>query len=584
MESTNTPWTGRDQRAAEDEIILDQPEIDEEDLLEQPAPVEQRREQPAPVQQRREQPAPVEQRREPPSRVEQRRDQPAIIESTIQPPLPKNQRPKGRRNRRNLLLIVLGVIVVISVAFGMFNRSSGSGAVNTTGQSTPLPSSTPISNRATPTPKVTVTTGVPANVTAGALILLNPGIVRPGTSMGVNGSGFHPRATVDLAIKQQLSDQGQVVTFVQTDKNGVFSGELNVPATLTAGSFFIEARERGSNNVARARGMIAGGTPQLKLGTQVGKPGDMITVSLHGFSPGETINVYWNAISGQPVATLQADGGGGVGQAKVQVPFGAAGANTFLFVGAKSHSLVTSSFYLLSLYPAVKLSNYAIRADNQMSFSGSGFGPGERVLVFLNSTSGQPVAIIQTAQNGTFSHGGAFVVPFALKGRQTLIFLGEQSGTSVAVNWMVEPYMPNAQASTYGGLPGTTVSFYATGFARNEVVHVYVGRTQNSTGSMVSCFSTDQKGNAAAAGSYVVPGNAQGKLVFTLTGSKSGGTATATMSVTAAPSAVQVPTQQPFTCPLDTASSTSTSSTPTSSTPTASTPTPSTPTTSTPTP
>src|SRR5439155_1936819 len=79
MESTNTPWTGRDQRAAEDEIILEQPEIDEEDLLEQPAPVQQRR--------------------EPPSRVEQRRDQPAIIESTIQPPLPKNQRPKGRRNR-----------------------------------------------------------------------------------------------------------------------------------------------------------------------------------------------------------------------------------------------------------------------------------------------------------------------------------------------------------------------------------------------------------------------------------------------------------------------------------------------------
>jgi hypothetical protein len=582
MESTNTPWTGRDQRAAEDEIILDQPEIDEEDLLEQPAPVEQRREQPAPVQQRREQPAPVEQRREPPSRVEQRRDQPAIIESTIQPPLPKNQRPKGRRNRRNLLLIVVGVIVVISVAFGMFNRSSGSGAVNTTGQSTPLPTSTSISKRATPTPEVTATTGVPANVTAGALILLNPGIVRPGTSMGVTGSGFHPRATVDLAIKQQLSGQGQVVTFVQTDKNGVFSGELNVPATLTAGSFFIEARERGSNNVARARGMIAGGTPQLKLGTQVGKPGDMITVSLHGFSSGEAINVYWNAISGQPVATLQADGGGGVGQAKVQVPFGAAGTNTFLFVGAKSHSLVTSSFYLLSLYPSVKLSNYAIRADNQMNFSGSGFGPGERVLVFLNSTSGQPVAIIQTAQNGTFSHGGSFVVPFALKGHQTLIFLGEQSGTSVAVNWMVEPYMPNAQTSTYGGFPGTTVSFYATGFARNEVVHVYVGGTQNSAGTMVSCFSTDQKGNAGAAGSYIIPSNAQGKLVFKLTGSKSGGTAIATMSVSAAPSGVQIPAQPPFTCPLDTASSTS--STSTSSTPTASTPTPSTPTTSTPTP
>jgi len=299
----------------------------------------------------------------------------------------------------------------------------------------------------------------------------------------------------------------------------------------------------------------------------------MITVSLHGFSPGETINVYWNTIGGQPVAKLQADGGGGIGQAKVQVPFGAAGVNTFLFVGAKSQSLVASSFFLLSLYPSVKLSSYAIRADNQMSFSGAGFGPGERVLVYLNSASGQPVSIIQTSQNGTFGQAGGFAIPFALKGRQTLVFQGEESGASVAVSWTVLPYTPNAQTSTYGGLPGTTVTFYASGFARNEVVHVYVGRTQNSAGSMVSCFKTNDKGNAGSGGSYVIPGNVQvGKLVFTLTGSKSDGTATATMQVSAPPNQVQVPSQGPFTCPLD---STPTSiSSPTSSPTPDSTPTP----------
>ena len=123
---------------------------------------------------------------------------------------------------------------------------------------------------------------------------------------------------------------------------------------------------------------------------------------------------------------------------------------------------------------------------------------------------------------------------------------------SLAVAWTVLPYMPNAQTSTYGGLPGTTVTFYASGFARSEVVHVYVGHTQNSAGSMVGCFRTDEKGNAGASGSYVIPGDAQGKLTFTLTGSQSAGTATATMQVTAAPSPVQVPAQPPFTCPLDT--------------------------------
>ena len=468
-------------------------------------------------------------------------------QSVVRPP-----RTRTRMKRWRLLLIALVGIVVISVVLGMFNRSGGSGAVNTTGQSKALPPSTPVSKRATPTPKVTSTPVVPANITSGALLLLNPGIVRQGTGMGVTGSGFDPRATVDLAIKQRASDPGQVLTFVQTDKNGVFTGELTVPATLTAGPFYIQASERGSNKVAQAKGLIAGGTPQLKLGTQVGKPGDLITVSLHGFSPGETINVYWNTIGGQPVAKLQADGGGGIGQAKVQVPFGAAGVNTFLFVGAKSQSLVASSFFLLSLYPSVKLSSYALRADTQLSFSGAGFGPGERVLAFLNTTSSQPVAIIQTTQSGTFSQAGSFVVPFALKGRQTLVFQGEESGASVAVGWTVLPYMPNAQTSTYGGLPGTTVTFYANGFARDEVVHVYVGHTQNSAGTMVSCFRTDEKGNAGASGSYVIPGDAQGKLTFTLTGSQSGGTATATMQVTAAPSPVQVPAQPPFTCPLDT--------------------------------
>jgi hypothetical protein len=254
------------------------------------------------------------------------------------------------------------------------------------------------------------------------------------------------------------------------------------------------------------------------------------------------------------VAILQADGGGSVGQAPVQVPFGAPGVNTFLFVGAKSQAMVAASFDLLSLYPTIKLSSYALRADNPLSFSGAGFGPSERVVVFLNSESGQPLAIIQSSPYGTFSHAGGFVIPFGFKGRQTLVFVGEESGASVAVRMTVLPYTPQAQTSAYGGLPGTTVSFYASGFARDEVVHVYLGHDQNNAGNMVGCFRTDDRGNVGAAGSYMIPGNAQGQLVFTLVGSKSGGVTTAKMSVQAAPTAVQVPAQPPFTCPLDSTS------------------------------
>jgi hypothetical protein len=471
------------------------------------------------------------------------------------PPPPVRSRPPrpGRRNRGKRVLVGLAALVVIAVVYGMYNPSSWQGIINTgisglhhqstPTRSTPTPASTPL-----PTLTPTTSSSVPSGK---ELILLNPTMVRQGSSMGVTGTGFGARATVGVYFKQRQSDPGQLLNVVHADKSGTFYDNLTVPTSLASGTFFIEARERGSTKVALAAGVIAGSAPQLKLSGQVGKPGDLITASLHGFSPGEPIKVYWNTMSGQPVATLQADGGGSVGQAPVQVPFGAAGVNTFLFVGARSQSLVAATFYLLSLYPTVKLSSYALRADSQLNFSGVGFGPGERVLVYMNSDAGQPIAVIQTTQHGTFTNASGFVIPFSLKGRQTLIFLGEQSRATVSVRWTVQPYMPNAQASTYGGLPGTTISFYASGFARQEIVHVYVGGGLGGGGTLVSCFNTDGRGNAAAAGSYVIPGNAQGKVTFALIGSKSGGKASATLTVSAAPSPVQVPPQPPFTCPLD---------------------------------
>lgn len=539
MDPSHIPWKGQKtmHKPETDEQIVDLSEMDEQDL-DQPIPQEEEDFDLDEIM------------RQPTDKLagatRQRRAR-SSMSGAARP------RPQGRgsMNRWKLGMIVLAGIVAIAVVFGIFSQSVGLGSVNPLGkssnQATTIPSNTPL-----PTPKVVSTPLVPVSNAVGALILLNPGIVRQGTSMGVNGSGFDPRTTVDLAVTQALSQPGQVISFVKTDKYGNFYSNLTVPMTLSSGTFFIQAREGGSTKVAQARGMVSGGTPLLKLGAMVGKPGDIVTVSLHGFSPGESIKVYWNAMSGQPVTTLQADSGGGIGQAPVQVPFGAAGVNTFLFVGTKSQSMVAASFDLLSLYPSIKLSNYAVRAADPLSFSGSGFGPGERVLVFLNSVSGAPLAVAQTNQHGAFSNAGGFVIPFALKGKQRLIFQGEESGASVAVNWTVQPYMPSAQTSTYGGLPGTTVSFYAKGFARQEVVHVYMGSAQN-TGNMVSCFRTDDKGNVAAAGSYVIPGSAQGKVSFQLIGSQSGGTATATMSIMSAPSPVQVPPQPPFKCPLDSA-------------------------------
>jgi hypothetical protein len=537
------PWRQPD---TEEEVILDQPDTEEEVILDQPDTEEEVTLDQPDIEEEVifDQPSTATPSRKPQVLGEPGRGRPAPGDSS-----PK--RPKGRRNRRKLLVTVLGALVVLAVVVGALNQSAGSELLKMAGigsqQATPLPTTTPLP---TSTPLATSTT----TLVPGALILLNPGVVRQGTSFNVMGSGFDAKATIDLVLKRQATGSTLASTFVQTDRSGTFTmATLTVPNNLPSGTFVVQAQERNSTKMAQAVGTIAGGVPQVKLSAQVAQPGDMIVFSLHGFSPGESINVYWNSMGGQPVATVKADGGGGVGQSSVQVPFGAVGTNTFLFVGSQSQALAAAPILLLSLYPTVTLSSYALKADNALSFTGKGFGPAERVFVFLNNLNNSPVAVIQSDAHGAFHRAGSYLVPYVLKGKQTLIFMGEQSRTPLTVAFTVLPYTPTAMASTYGGFPGTTVSFYASGFASNEVVHVYLGHTQGNAGNMVSCFRTDDRGNAGAAGSYVIPGNAQtGKMVFALVGTMSGGIGLATMTIGAPPSPVQVPPQPPFTCPLDT--------------------------------
>ena len=477
--------------------------------------------------------------------------------------------------KQKLIFIGAGLLVlVVAARLVMAQPSSGDVAVDTTGasagstaaartpgptassivQSTSTAGATPAAKPAgpTPTPVVVQIQGTAVSVEAKPLLLLNPSTVRQGSSVGVAGSGFDPGAVVDVYVKQQVDDTVDPLTFVQVDKSGGFGGvSFNVPDTLPRGNFIVEADQRQSDNVARATAVVAGSSPQVKLGTQAAKSGDMVQLSASGFTRNEDINVYWNDLSGDVIGTLTADDNGSVRQGAVRVPFGAVGNNGFIFVGQQSQSPVTVPFQMLNLYPNVDLSSYAIKPDNVLSFSGKDFGPGETVTVYLNNPDAPPLTTIQTDDTGSFTNSGSFLVPFGLQAKQTLIFIGTQSKAPTTASFDTLPYTPSAQPSTYGGRPGTTLTFYAIGFARNEIVHALIGRTQEDPGTEVTCFRTDGQGNAASGGSYVVPGDAPpGQLVFSLMGSRSQAVATAALEVIASDVPVLVPPQAPFSCDL----------------------------------
>jgi hypothetical protein len=468
------------------------------------------------------------------------------------------------------VIVVVGLISILSVLGAL----SGSGlslpgtASSSPTQVTPIVAETPVA-LATSTPDLSTPVATPPLATGatipvstsqivttnGPIVLLNPSRARPGSTVGVTGSGFDPGATIDMYLKHQQSDAGKNLGFVQADKGGAFGGfNLALPAEFASGPFIVVATQHDGKKAAFAIGTVASNSPTVTFGTQVGKVGDAVTFSLKGFAPREVVTIYFNSLASPPVGTVTTDPSGSARQQSIKVPYGAIGNNSFIFVGKISQSPVTVGYTLLNLYPTLMVNSYATRADSTLSFSGKGFGPNERVFIHVNSVASPPIGIAMADSTGSFKNSGLFTIPFALHGKTNIIAMGEQSQAPVSLSIDVLPYTPSAETSTYGGRAGTTITFYGNGFARGEVVHAYIGRAAQRGGEEVSCFMADSQGSFSAGGSYALRSDLpSGTLVFTLIGEKSKVPAAAKMQVMAPTNGQAAPPAAkaaPFHCSL----------------------------------
>lgn len=472
--------------------------------------------------------------------AEQRREQ-QRPQSREQPPEPPDGRGHGQKKSKfswKALLAVAVVVVILWQLSHVLTQGHGKGA------GAPK-SSVPSSTAPKPTPAPTVTLGghrVAAG--SGPLVILNPGLVSPGGHVEVVGSGFAPKARGTVYLKTGKS--AKVVAHGYTSRVGMLITGFTLPTGGNAAKATVVAQAGGRQ--ASASLVTPGGMATAKIyGKAAGKPGDRVTVNASGFTPGEKVNAYWGRVNGTPAATLTAGSTGELAMANVPVGIAPVGPTTLVLVGTKSHATATAPFQMLGLYPSVTMHPWAARAGGPVNFTGSGFAPGEPILIYLDATAGTPALTATASGNGTFSVG--FVIPFGLKGTQRLTAVGSQSRTSVTSGLDILPYMPSAQASTYDALPGTVLTFYGKGFAANEVVLVYANGGPGHGGSLVSAFRVDSKGTAADVGHYVVPSGTGPDLGFTLVGRKSGGTAHAKVSVGAAPQGVKVPAPPPYVLP-----------------------------------
>jgi hypothetical protein len=446
---------------------------------------------------------------------------------------------------RRLAVAAVAAVIVWQVAKAVTDHSGKGASTSASASQSAVPAFVPPSR---PAPVPTVTLGGHAVAAAGSpIILVNPGLVAPGGQVTVQGSGFDPGASVAVWLEAGHASKGTLVAHGMASKYGTLNTGFTIPASVTATTATVVAEQAGGKTaVAQIVTPIGVGRVTID-GKAAGKPGDTVTVSASGFGPGEKVDVFWGRVAGIPVATLTADGSGSIGQASAPVGVAPVGPTTLVLVGEKTKTTATAPYQMLGLYPVLAPHPYAVQAGHLATLSGSGFAPGEQVLVYLNAASGTPALTAAASSNGSLSV--SFVVPFGLKGSQTFTAIGEESRASVTSGFDVLPYSPSAQASTYGALPGTAISFYASGFAANEVVEVYLGGGQGKSGQLVTAFRVNSHGNAAAAGNYVIPNGTGPALYFTLVGQESGGSATAKVSVTTPSQPVTIPSQPPYTLP-----------------------------------
>lgn len=355
-----------------------------------------------------------------------------------------------------------------------------------------------------------------------ALVLLTPPSVGPGQSFTVEGVGFPPGRVFQIYVffgngaslslgESQVDDDGRLAS-VSSD----------IPTFIRSGSFQVVAQNVEGSQRYSATGHVISGIPSVSLSTGVGNAGETVTFNANGFAPGEQVLAYFNSLTGEPFATFKADEWGNVVEAAASMPYGPTGENTVILVGEQSKAFSTASFIVVGFFPTIALSTYAPRGDEAVGFSGTGFGPNEQVRVHLNNVTSPPVKTLQSDASGAFEEPYGFDVPFEMKGKQTFVFIGESSGAVVPADFEVIEYSPSIEPSTWSGRPGTIVTFYGSGFARNELVRVNRAAGRLKPAEEVSCFRTDENGGVGGLGSYIIqPTDEVGQLDLELVTEKS---------------------------------------------------------------
>ncbi|HWE64423.1 MAG TPA: hypothetical protein VHB98_22140, partial [Chloroflexota bacterium] len=357
------------------------------------------------------------------------------------------------------------------------------------------------------------------------VVAVTPRVISPGTQVLVSGSGFVPNELVLIRLNGTLEGN------VSADVFGSFGGFLfTVPVGAAPGVYTVSATGATSSRTASIGLSVQAAQPaalaSISVSPNATLPGAVIVVAGTGFQPGEAVAISFN---GAQMERLVADGTGSFTGGSFTLPGTLApGTYTVTANGLTSGRSATASLSVSSPSPTVvvrlSVAPDTVTPGSKVTFSGSGYAAGETVLIRFN---GGLVGSIAAGPAGTFV--GTFQAP-SVTGTYSITATGASSGnTASATLHVARPTVPGIGLVPDRVHRGSTVLVNGNNFLPGEIVLV------RFRGQLVQAAQADSQGRIYHA-SFVVPGTAPyGVSTVSITGSRSGRSASALLAVRPAP-------------------------------------------------
>ncbi|MGE5392736.1 MAG: hypothetical protein ACM3NH_03255, partial [Candidatus Saccharibacteria bacterium] len=353
-------------------------------------------------------------------------------------------------------------------------------------------------------------------------ITVTSDVSTPGGTLSVSGSGFGAGEPVVVSLSGATGN-------ATADSAGAFAGTTLTIPSLAAGTYPVAATGQLSGAMAVSYFYVGSFFPSIAPSAYYLLPGDTLTFSGSGFAPNETIEVFGTS-SQSALASFHANAAGSfAGAGGITVPFSLMGTQqTYSLIGNVSKSSAAVKVTIGSFSPQISPSSYYVLPGGSVSFTGSGYAPGETIRVMIGSNI-QPAASFTADASGAFAGAGTISVPLSLAGTaQTFTLRGESSGAEAQVMVNIGSFNSQISPSAYFLLPGQTISFSGQGYAGSETINVFTGSQNNQ----VSTIGADPSGSFQNAGDYKIPYDfANSSRTFTLKGATSGTEAAVTVTI-----------------------------------------------------